>query len=78
MVAHGVAELDHGLAEVREAVRVDLKLAGLRIMEDSQALRTMPAYKALSRPIDQLPNVMNDSQVRLLAAALRSHHDEGR
>lgn len=30
VVAHGVAELDHGLAEVREAVRVHLQLAGLQ------------------------------------------------
>ncbi len=35
VVAHGVAKLNHGLAEVRQAVRVDLQLAGLQKTEQN-------------------------------------------
>ena len=49
---------------------MDLQLAGLRNAEGSQTLRTMLANKVLPRPIDQLPNVMNDSQTIPRAAAL--------
>lgn len=62
VVAHGIAELDHGLTEVWEAVRVDFQLAGLHIVKDSQASVDHARHQVLPRPSDQPPNVINDSQ----------------